>query len=527
MPQKNQPEQSDPSPSARKMEDMLWHVACELRGNVDAPKYKNYILPLIFLKRLSDVFDDEIARLAKKFGGSQNGLQMAEIDHKLVRFFLPSEARWEGIRQESPWTGPAALRPNSLGERLNFAMRAVAENNPPLRDVVNINDFNASSGGVREVDDNSLRNIIARLSEKKFRLGTNDVEPDFLGRTYEYLLDRFAEGSGKKGGEHFTPPAVGRLMARIVRPQPGETVHDFACGSGGLLIKCELALRQAKPNNQIPLKLFGQEISGDTFALARMNAILHGMDAEILRGDTMLNPKFRQNDGALQQFDIVVANPMWNQAFPAMEDDPFARFQNRGGNTPGNADWTWLQHTMAALNPQSGRAAVVLDTGAMTRSGAQKNIRKWFVQNDIVDSVILLPDNLFYNTSAAGIIIILRARKPRDRRGKITLINAANLFTKVGAKNRITDECAQKIADAVAAGKNIEHFTTIVDAEVVANNEYNILPSRYVDIVDKEKIRPVSTIWRDLQKLREQERKTDTALSRVVTRLAARKSVQK
>ena len=526
MPQKTHPEQSDPSPSARKMEDMLWRVACELRGNVDAPKYKNYILPLIFLKRLSDVFDDEIARLANEFGGSQKGLQMAEIDHKLVRFFLPPEARWESIRQESPWPGPANLQPNSFGERLNFAMRAVAENNPPLRDVVNINDFNASSGGEREVDDNSLRRVVAKLSEKNFRLGTDDVEPDFLGRTYEYLLRKFAEGSGQSGGEHFTPPEVARMMARIVRPQPGETIHDFACGSGGLLIKCELALRQNKPKNQLPLKLFGQEISGDTFALARMNAILHGMDAEILRGDTMLNPKFRQNDGALRQFDIVVANPMWNQAFPAMEDDPFARFQNRGGNAPGNADWTWLQHTMAALNPQSGRAAVVLDTGAMTRSGAQKNIRKWFVQNDLVDSVILLPDNLFYNTSAAGIIVVLRARKPKNRRGKITLVNAANLFKKAGTKNRITDECAEKIADAVSAGKNIERLAAVVDAKDAEKNDWNIAPSRYVDILEREKVRPVSAVWRDLQKLQKEERKTNAAVARIVSHLTAGKKAR-
>ena len=523
MPKKSKsPQNAGHSP--RKMEDMLWRVACALRGEVDAPKYKNYILPLIFLKRLSDTFDDEIARLTDKFGNAEKALRRTESDHKLVRFFLPPRARWGVIREESPW--PDRQKPNSLGERLNLSMRAVADQNPELRDVLDIADFNAASGGEREVSDASLRDVIAKLSEKDFRLGLNDVEPDFLGRAYEYLLRKFAEGSGQSGGEHFTPPEVARMMAKIVRPQPGETAHDFACGSGGLLIKCELALRQNQPNNKIPLKLFGQEISGDTFALARMNAILHGMNADIRRGDTMLNPKFTQAVGALRRFDIIVANPMWNQHFPARENDPFARFESRGGNAPGNADWTWLQHAAAALKPESGRAAVVLDTGAMTRSGKQKDIRKWFVQNDLVDSVILLPDNLFYNTSAAGVIVVLRTQKPPKRRGKITLVNAANLFKKVGTKNRITDEHAKRIADAVSAGKNIDRLAAVVDAEAAEKNDWNILPSRYVDILEKETIRPISAVWRDLQKLREQERKADSALAQIVSRITGKKGAQ-
>ena len=345
------------------MEDMLWRVACKLRGETDAPKYKNHILPLIFLKRLSDVFDDEIARLAGQFGGEENALALAEADHDLLRFYLPPEARWPVVREEKPWPKPGR-RPGGLGERLTSAMRAVAGENPGLRGVIDRADFNSSSGGERDVSDNAFRSVIAMLSEDKFRLGLNDVEPDFLGRAYEYLLRKFAEGGGQSGGEFFTPPEVARLMARIVRPRPGETVHDFACGSGGLLIKCELALRETAPRTGLPLKLSGQEFVGDTFALARMNAILHGMNAEIRRGDTMRNPKFRRNDGALERFDIVVANPMWNQNISPADDDPFARSQARGGPAPGNtADWSWMQHAAAVLKPETGRAAHPPDLG--------------------------------------------------------------------------------------------------------------------------------------------------------------------
>ena len=212
-------------------------------------------------------------------------------------------------------------------------------------------------------------------------------------------------------------------MAHIMRPKPGEDCHDYACGSAGLLVKLQLVSRGLDPTSRVPLKLCGQELQAESYAVAHMNAIIHDMEVQIARGDTMINPKFKTAAGQINTHDVVVANPMWNQPFDPdlFANDPFDRFRTRGGITTGKGDWAWLQHTLACLN-ERGRAAVVLDTGAVTRgSGAkhedkERNIRKWFVDRDLIDGVILLPDNLFYNTTAAGIIVVLSKRKPAARK---------------------------------------------------------------------------------------------------------------
>ena len=294
----------------------------------------------------------------------------------------------------------------------------------------------------------------------------NDVEPDFLGRAYEYLLRKFAEGQGQSAGEFFTPMEVGWLIAYLVKPQQGEEVYDLCSGSAGLLIKCQLALKEREKDIARPLKLYGQELTGSSFAIARMNMVIHDMEGEIARGNSMTNPKFLDGP-SLKQFGIVVTNPMWNQDnFDATtyENDPFERFAGRGGFAPASsADWAWLQNVHAFLN-DNGRAAVVIDTGAASRgSGSQgenkeKAIRRWFVDNDAIEAVILLPDNLFYNTTAAGIIIVLNRNKPKDRKRKIILINAANEFQKGRPKNFIPNESVKKIADAFHADKDVERF---------------------------------------------------------------------
>ena len=298
--------------------------------------------------------------------------------------------------------------------------------------VIDFVDFAAERNGERDINPSKLAAVIETFSDPRYRLGLADVQPDFLGRAYEYLLRKFAEGSGQSAGEFFTPTEVGFLMAHIMRPRPGEDCHDYACGSAGLLVKLQLVARELDPISRVPLKLYGQELQAESYAVAHMNAIIHDMEVEIERGDTMLNPKFKTATGRIATHDIVVANPMWNQPFGAelFANDPFDRFRIQGGATTGKGDWAWLQHTLTCLN-ERGRAAVVLDTGAVTRgSGAkhedrERNIRKWFVDRDLIDGVILLPDNLFYNTSAAGVILVLSKRKLEARQGKIVLLNAS------------------------------------------------------------------------------------------------------
>ncbi len=316
-------------------------------------------------------------------------------------------------------------------------------------------------------------------------------------------------------------------MAHIMRPRPGETCHDYACGSAGLLIKLQLVARETDPTSRVPLKLYGQELQADSYAVAHMNAIIHDMDdAQVERGDTMINPKFKDAAGRVSGHDVVVANPMWNQDFTQgiFENDPFDRFRTAGGVTTGKGDWAWLQHTLACLN-ERGRAAVVLDTGAMTRgSGAkhedrERNIRKWFVERDLIDGVILLPDNLFYNTSAAGIIVALSKRKPEARKGKIVLVNASRRVGKGRPKNFIPQEDIQPVAAMFLKGEPADGEVAVITREQAAEADYNLSPSRWVGQADDVAQRPISEIIADMQRLDEEAREVDASLARMLVRL--------
>ena len=477
--------------STKPMEQMLWGAACSIRGEKDAPKFKDYLLPLLFLKRLSDVFDNEIERLTEEFGDSETAKEIAESDHSLLRFYLPPEARWGVISGREPYDWALdeegrSTRPADIGEHLTKAVRAVVRQNPSLSGVIDLVDFAAERNGERDINPAKLNAVVETFSDPRYRLGLADVQPDFLGRAYEYLLRKFAEGSGQSAGEFFTPTEVGFLMAHIMRPRPGETCHDYASGSAGLLIKLQLAARELDPTSRVPLKLCGQELQAESYAVAHMNAIIHDMEIEIGRGDTMINPKFKTAGGQIATHDIVVANPMWNQPFSPdiFADDPFDRFRTRGGVTTGKGDWAWLQHTLACLN-ERGRAAVVLDTGAVTRgSGArhqdkERNIRKWFVENDLIDGVILLPDNLFYNTSAAGVIVVLSKRKPEARRNRIVLMNASKRVKKGRPKNFIPEEDIRPLAAAFTKGDPVEGEIAVIAREEAADSDYNLSPARW------------------------------------------------
>jgi type I restriction enzyme M protein len=510
----------------RSMEQMLWDAACSIRGEKDAPKFKDYILPLLFVKRLSDVFDDEIARLADKFGDREAALEVLESDHSLVRFYLPPEARWPVVSGRVTFDWPKAQAPKTLGEQLTTTIRAIVKHNPSLAGVIDTVDFNEQRNGEREITDGALKGVVETFSSPRYRLGLHDVEPDFLGRAYEYLLRKFAEGQGQSAGEFFTPTEVGFLIAEILRPRAGEECYDYACGSFGLLIKLQIVCRRLDPLTKKPLKLYGQELTGSSYAIACMNKIIHDMEGEVLRGDSMRNPKFRDADGKLKRFDIVVANPMWNQPFDAdvYENDGFERFESHGGVTTSKADWAWLQHTLTTMR-DDGRAAVVLDTGAVTRGSGSKNedkeriIRKWFVENDLIDGVILLPDNLFYNTTAAGVIVVLRKDKPKDRRGKIVLVNASKEFRKGTPKNYLTDEGVAKIAGAFLKAEPTDGFVAVVTGEETAKNDFNLSPSRYLSSESSGELRPLPGILKDLAALDEEARNISRELQSVLVGL--------
>ena len=288
------PASSKPEKS-KSLESWIWDAACSIRGAKDAAKYKDYILPLIFTKRLCDVFDDELNRIAKEVGSRKKAFQLAKADHKLVRFYLPLTP---GDPEQPVWSVIRKLS-DKIGEGVTTQMRAIARENPLLQGIIDRVDFNATTHGQRDLDDDRLSNLIEAISTK--RLGLEDVEADIIGKSYEYLIRKFAEGSGQSAGEFYTPPEVGTIMSRVLAPEPGMTVYDPTCGSGGLLVKLETAMEEkAGAKKPAPLKLFGQEYVPETWAMANMNMIIHDMEGQIEIGDTFKNPKFRDKRGKQQ-----------------------------------------------------------------------------------------------------------------------------------------------------------------------------------------------------------------------------------
>jgi type I restriction enzyme M protein len=509
----------------KSLESWIWDAACSIRGAKDAPKYKEFILPLIFAKRLCDVFDDEVERIAKEVGSRAKAFKLVKHDKKLVRFFLPLEPKnpddpvWSVIRTLS----------DKIGEQLTTHLQDIAKANPLLNGIINRVDFNATTHGQRDLDDDRLSNLIEAISRKPLCLA--DVEPDIIGRSYEYLIRKFAEGSGQSAGEFYTPTEVGFVIARIMDPEPGMDIYDPCCGSAGLLIKCELIL-QEKMNLRScktfgPARLYGQENEPGTWAMANMNMIIHDMEGEIQIGDTFRKPKFRQGN-RLQIFDRVVANPMWNQSEFKEKDydaDELDRFPKGAGYPGSKADWGWMQHILASMNDK-GRAAVVLDTGAASRGSGnantnkEKDVRKWFVEQDLIEGVIYLPENLFYNTTAPGIIIVINKAKPKERRGKLFLLNASREFVKGDPKNYIPDDAIMRIAETFSSWKEAEKYSRVVSRDEIAKNDFNISPSRYIHTNETDEYRPIAEIVEELEALSEESKATDALLKDVLTKLA-------
>ncbi len=505
----------------KSLENWIWDAACSIRGAQEAAKYKDFILPLIFTKRLCDVFDDELNRIAEKVGSRAKAFKLVAMDHNLVRFYLPLQPQnpddplWSVIRKLS----------DKIGEKLTDYLREIAKANPLLNGIINRVDFNATTHGQRDLDDDRLSNLIEKISEK--RLGLKDVEPDIIGRSYEYLIRKFAENSGQSAGEFYTPKEVGLIIAKIMQPEPGMTIYDPCCGSAGLLIKCQLVLQESQGATEkfAPLQLYGQEYTPNTWAMANMNMIIHDMEGKIEIGDTFRHPKFMQA-GKLAQFERVVANPMWNQKWFTEKDydgDELGRFPKGAGYPGSSADWGWVQHISASLD-KTGKAAIVLDTGAASRGSGnanknkEKDVRRWFVEQDLIEGVIYLPANLFYNTSAPGILLFLNRAKPIERQGKVFLINASLVFAKGDPKNYIPDEGIERIANRFLNWQEEDKFSCIVSKDDIVRNDYNISPSRYIHVAENEEFRPIAEILEELEVLEKEAEMTNDALKMLLER---------
>jgi len=503
------------------LENILWEAASLIRGSVNPTDYKKYILPLIFYKRLSDTFTYEVNKLIEEgiIDSVDEVYELIEAEReehgrpKSIRYVIPQEYHWDTIVKVS----------TNVGEKLTEALRGIARLNPELSGIIDVVDFNETHGGERIISDDIIQKVLQILN--KMKMGPEDVEPDILGRAYEYLIRKFAEDSGQSAGEFYTPCEVAWLMVNLLDPKPGSEVYDPACGSGGLLIKSQLYVRYKYPEEakRKPLKLFGQEKLAFTYAIAKMNVILHNMEADIRRGDTIRNPKFLDDEGKLRQFDYVIANPMWNQDFPeeVYINDKFDRF--KFGIPPSNTgDWGWIQHMFASARE---KVVVIIDTGAVSRGSGtrgtnrERDIRKKFVENDFIEAVILTPENLFYNTPAAGVIIVINKNKPEERKGKVLLINASQEFKKGTPKNYMTEEHVSKIIGAYKEFKDIEDFSKVVTLEEIRKNDYNLSPSRYIPLITEGEYREIPEILQDLKRIEQEAKEVDIELNRILNEL--------
>jgi type I restriction enzyme M protein len=443
----------------------------------------------------------------------------------IVRFYIPNAYRWQAIRNHAV--------DSHLGEFVTEAMRKVAELNPDLKGVLDVKDFNERQSGQRTLDDDRLAELIEVIS--RHRLGLRNTEPDILGRAYEYLLRKFAEGQGQSAGEFYTPKEVGWLMAELINPTPYSTVCDPACGSGGLLIKARLLFEQRNLDQKSKApKLFGQELNTVTFAMAKMNMFLHDYtDSLFAIGDTFRNPGFAAKGAGLKRFDYVVANPMWNQDNydeTFYGNDEWNRF---GYGTPpkSSADWGWAQHILASLN-DNGRAAIVLDTGAVSRgsgsksSNKEKEIRKAFVENDFIEGVILLPENLFYNTTSPGILLLLNRKKPAAREGQILLVNASAYRVKEKPKNVLTDEGIAAVAEVYHQWETREKLSRVITLDEARATDYNLSPAQFVEVNDRIHHRPLTDILIDLESARIEREQADKALNDILKKLTVDRALE-
>jgi type I restriction enzyme M protein len=509
------------------LETWLWDAACAIRGATDAPKFKDFILPLIFYRRLSDVFDDEFEEQIKQFGSEEAAHQVIKADHEdalktgrkpIVRFYIPHQYSWDAIRNHGA--------DGHLGEFVTDAMYEVARLNPELKGVLDVKDYNETHSGQRNLDDERLASLVEVIS--RHRLGLKNAEADVLGRAYEYLLRKFAEGQGQSAGEFYTPKEVGWLMARLLNVAPKTTVYDPACGSAGLLVKARLFFEQTHPQEKTKApQLYGQELNPVTFAIAKMNMFLHDYtDAHFAIGDTFRNPGFALEGVGLKKFDYVVANPMWNQdnydeAF--YDGDKWSRFEY-GIPPRSSADWGWVQHMFASLNG-NGRAAVVLDTGAVSRgsgsksSNKERELRKSFVEKDFIEGVILLPDNLFYNTTAPGVIVVLNRKKPTNRKSEFLLVNAAAYFVKHKPKNVLSEEGIAAVADVFNEWKTKDKLSRVISLNDAKRADYNLSPSQFVQVEERTNHRKLSDILEDLAVARLERERADSALESVLSKL--------
>ncbi|MFA5176372.1 MAG: class I SAM-dependent DNA methyltransferase [Candidatus Nanoarchaeia archaeon] len=478
---------------------ILKKAADLIRTRVD---YK-FILILLFLKRISDKWEEEFEHVLKdieKEGLSGDAAINEAKRTEYHKFDLPEEYLWDNLRKEV----------EKLPEKFSEALKNIAERNPELRDALENTDFIQFTSNNENAE--LLRQLVELFSEKKL----HHVSPDILGDAYEWILRYFAPDKAKEG-EVYTPREVIQLIVEILKPLAKESVYDPTCGSSGMLISSYKYVeeKQGKEGAR-KLFLFGQEYNPKTLALGRMNMYIHDIrDFNLQGGDTLIYPRLKQGD-ELQKFNIVIANPPWNQDGydeSRLKQGEFWKTRFKYGFVPGqSADWAWIQHMLASSKDDTGRIGVVMDNGCLFRSGKEKAIRQRVIEEDLIEAVLLLPEKLFYNTGAPGAIIILRKNKPKERKGKILFINASNEYEKhpdVRKLNTLTKENMKNIVHAYDKFEYKEGFSRVVDKKELKENDFNLNVSLYIYPEEEHENIDVHKEWSELKTLEKERGELD------------------
>lgn len=453
----------------------LWNAADSSRANVDASVYKDYVLVFLFYKYMSDLHREELEKLKDRYGDDKEriGLRL-----KNERFKLPEGTGFYDLyKQKSA---------DNIGELINVALHKIEDANEERLEGLFSIDFNSDAVlGRTDQRNKMLRNLMDDFAKIDLRAADEDV----IGNAYMYMIERFGSDAGKKAGEFFTVKSVAKLLAKLAKPQPGWRICDPACGSGGLLLLAGAEIEEQGSNDYA---LYGQESIGATYNIARMNMFLHGKDSARLEwGDTLNNPLLKEGD-SLMKFDLVVANPPFSLKKwrgDNIENDPYNRF-HRGMPPKTKGDYAFISHMVEAAKAKEGKVAVIVPHGVLFRGGTEGKIRKKFLEENLIDTVVGLPAGLFQTTGIpVAVLVIDRSREPggkNEKRKDVFFVEASKEFRSGKAQNFLDDEHIEKILDAVTKRKDIEKFCRVVQPEEIEENDYNLNITRYVDTFEEE-----------------------------------------
>ncbi len=462
------------------LEQYLSKAAWILKGPVDASDFKVYIFPLLFFKRISDVYDEEYQNALQESGGDVEYAQLPEFH----RFVLPDGCHWNTVRETT----------TNVGLAIEQALRGIEQANQEFLYGI---FGDAQWSNKNKLSDRLLTDLIEHFSQ--YNLSNSNVDADLLGQAYEYLIKHFADLTNKKAGEFYTPRSVIHLLGLILDPHVGETIYDPACGTGGMLLECVAHLKENNEDYRT-LKLYGQEKNLTSSSIARMNMFLHGIeDFQIARGDTLRNPAFFEGD-RIKSFDCVIANPPFSLKEWGADNwanDPFGR--NLAGVPPkGNGDMAWVQHMIKSMN-STGRMTVVLPHGALFRKGAEGKIREALIKVDLLEAVIGLGPNIFYGTQLAACVMVFKQNKEASKKGKVIFIDGADQVRVGRAQNFLEKEHVQQIFDWYESFADVENYVQVVTLNDIEENDFNLNIPLYVEKVIEDNLPTVEEALTELK----------------------------